>query len=97
MSRSCRWVEADKVLLITQDGKVTPYTVTELETDDRVAKPAFRLHKTNGTFYDVHGDKYGVHCTCADSVYRSRLCKHGAALIAVKLISRDQHESQKES
>ena len=68
----------------------TKYRVTDLHPDPKVASPAYRLTKDDGTFYDVAVEETHASCTCGSFVFRNepkqRLCKHLAALINVGLI-----------
>lgn len=85
---------AGKVLTITVKGKATAYTVEFLVTDRRVAHPAIRLTKGDGTSYDIHHDKHGWHCQCPSQVFvedkMGRLCKHLRACRNVGLIKEPQ-------
>ena len=58
----------------------TLYLVKLIEADPRVAKRAWRLIHSRGT-YDVALDPRGWWtCTCADATYRDRECKHVKAI-----------------
>lgn len=85
--RTCR-LEGDK-LIITMSGKATTYTVTNTCPDPKVASPAFALQKEDGTVHHVCVDEHGPRCDCADSHYRSRLCKHARSLQVLGLIPKE--------
>lgn len=66
------------------------YFITDLRPDKRVADPAYRLTKEDGTEYDVHQDRHGAHCDCKDFIYArehsQKKCKHVEALKALGLL-----------
>lgn len=83
---------ASLYLAITVRGKKQLYHVTPIPADTRVAPKAWRLSKGKES-YDVaivtgEGGVYGS-CTCPDSVYRERPCKHLRAARAVGLLPKD--------
>ena len=56
-------------LIITVKGKPIVYRVTNLQPDLEAANPAWRLTKSDGTFYDVHVDQHGAACACEDYLF----------------------------
>ncbi len=69
------------------------YRLVFLCPDPRVANPAWRLFKLDGSGekYDVHFDAHGCQCTCADFHWRRNGkdpggCKHVRALDALGLM-----------
>ena len=84
----------------------THYEVTKIETDTRVADPAFELVKEDGEVYHVAMDEYGYTCSCPHYVFRGHQsqvpCKHCLAMAAVGLIPKPvfypgQHEANSPS
>lgn len=88
---TCKIVEkwGQRFLEIVTRGKTTYYKIDDLHPDPRVADPAWRLTKEDGESYDVGCDEYGPFCSCADSQYRRRACKHIQAAQAVGLLPKE--------
>ena len=67
------------------------YQLVKLDGDEMIA--AWRLRKPDGTEYDAHADKFGLHCTCPDGVYKREnqavKCKHCRSLEAVGLLPKE--------
>jgi hypothetical protein len=76
-------------LQITRGKKTVEYRVVDHKPDPRVAFPAFKLVKEDGESYDVGMNEFGPFCSCPDSDYRRRACKHLKAAQAVGLIPRE--------
>ena len=79
---SCRWIEPlgpnDTSALIAING--TEYTLHVLE-DDAGTLLGYQLVKPDGCVtYEI--DAKTFECSCPDSVFRQRLCKHSKALKA---------------
>ena len=68
--------------LILKIGAKDYYRVVRLTPDPAVAKAAIRLQKTDGKFYDLHRDKWGVACSCPSFLWRRKPtgCKHCIAV-----------------
>jgi hypothetical protein len=69
----------------------TIYFVRSLHCDAALALRAFRLHKADGTLYDVAQTRYGPQCDCPDFIFRRdgidpAGCKHVKALVAQGLL-----------
>ncbi|GAC1475940.1 MAG: hypothetical protein NVSMB9_29420 [Isosphaeraceae bacterium] len=69
----------------------TLYRVVPLATDPESALRAFRLHKRDGTLYDIEETLYGASCDCPDFTFRREGldpdgCKHVKALVAEGLL-----------
>lgn len=69
----------------------TVYTVRRVESDPRVAHPAWELKKEGSTeVYHVAIEPYGPSCSCPAATFRGsneRIpCKHISALLAIKLL-----------
>ena len=66
----------------------TWYRVLRLTPDPAVAKAAIRLQKTDGKFYDLHRDKFGVSCSCPSFLWRRKPegCKHVVSCTQAELI-----------
>lgn len=82
---------AELFLRITTSRRADFYRVVPLDVDKEVAVRAWRLWKSSKVHYDCSITVRGwFECTCADSTYRSRVCKHGKALIAHGLLSKEK-------
>ncbi len=81
---------AEVFLRLTVGKRSTLYRLIPLNPDPRVATRAWRVIRpgTGGKkWYDVGIDTNGYEtCTCPDAVYRSRRCKHLAAIRALGLL-----------
>ena len=82
-------------LTIKVKGRSTVYRVANLHPDLEAANPAWRLTKSDGTFYDVHVDQHGASCTCPDWIWcrehkDSSGCKHCRGLQAVGLLRKEK-------
>lgn len=72
-----------------QNGRLVGsyYRVERLPASQKVASPAFRLHKPDGTFHDVRCERDGWVCDCQDFVWnrqnRELGCKHCEATKAI--------------
>jgi hypothetical protein len=69
----------------------TVYFVRALRCDATLARRAFRLHKADGTLYDVAQTDHGPRCDCPDFIFRRdgidpAGCKHVQALVAQGLL-----------
>lgn len=90
VSGSCKWIKRMVLplglgrLSITSNtsrGPVTAeYDVGAHLTEGKVT--GYRLVKDDDEGYDVDATGKDWHCTCADSTYRQRECKHVKALRA---------------
>ena len=72
------------VLLIRRDGRkheMKAYTIARLW--DRPV--AYRLTRSDGSTIDVTVTEDGaVECSCADAVYRERVCKHAKSIRSLR-------------
>lgn len=67
---------------ITGSRGKTLYRITPHQPDPRVAVKAWRLTTSDGRTHDVSVCRKGwPSCTCEDSTYRERTCKHARSLI----------------
>ncbi len=81
VSGTCRWIRRlgdgdTKSGLLEING--TPYAIITLEFQGQTT--GYRILKAGGTTYDVDTEWWT--CTCPDSTYRQRECKHAKALRA---------------
>lgn len=78
-----------EVVADTVNGQVrTLYLLSPLEPDIRVATRAWRLQHED-KIYDVAIDVRGYEsCTCQDSTFRNKRCKHILAIRALGLLPR---------
>ena len=84
-------IDGQSIVSIKTATGTQRYLLTDLCPDKRVADPAWRLTKADGTFHDVHVDRHGPACTCGDFVNRRehrdpKGCKHVAALRVLRFI-----------
>ena len=90
---------ATLILTITRQGTVgkdlqTFYALRYVDSVPEIGKPAWRLTKPDGEFFDVILNEHGAQCTCPDFVWRRehrdpKGCKHIAALRSVGLLKNE--------
>jgi hypothetical protein len=71
----------------------TAYNVRPLPCDPEAASKVYRLHKAEGTAYNVAATPHGLTCDCPDFTFHRdgrdpEGCKHIKAMVAVGLMSR---------
>lgn len=88
--RTTRLTHSGRVLWIIRGKKIDLYVIEDAKPDKKLADPAIRLTKADGTQYTVAKTKNGPTCCCADFNYRhdktGKVCKHILAMRAVKLL-----------
>ncbi len=76
------------ILLVRRKEReeMQPYYVSRIWDHPAIPGPAFSLRKPDGETFEVALTEHGPTCTCPDSTYRERRCKHIGGLEVVGLL-----------